>query len=289
MSDLLVRLFGWRGALVHGNTTVLDRWRFLKRHLPRARGTGEKILDVGCGTGAFTMGMARRGYTAVGLSWDTRNQAIAERRAKMSNVKSVSFPVCDVRQLDQHKEYIGAFDIAVCFENIEHILDDRKLLVDIHRCLKPGGRLYLTTPNYFYRSSRYDVGPFSATEDGWHVRRGYSPAMLKELCDAAGFEIEETEYVTFMLSQLVTRYQTWLGLGPLRPLGRPIHWFLVLPLRVIPWLFDAWLGRFLSVCLGWPGYCIAISAYKPRFQASSVTTAEAAEHLKILDYKQGAR
>ena len=264
MSDLLVRLFGWRGALVHGNTTVIDRWPYLTRHLPRARGTGERVLDVGCGTGAFTMGMASRGYKAVGLSWDKRNQAIAEKRARYARVQAVSFPICDVRHLDKQTDLLGAFDIAICFETIEHVLDDRKLLADIYACLKPGGRLFLTTPNYYYRSSKYDMGPFSQSEDGWHVRRGYSPAMLKELCDSVGFEIEEIDYVSYMLSQVVTRLQTWMSLGPMRFLGRPLLWLLTFPLRPIPFVFDSWLGRLLSRAFGWPGYCIAISAYKRR-------------------------
>src|SRR5215831_19166903 len=78
--SVLVRLFGFPATLVHGDTLVLDRWRWLKRRLPQTA-NGEKLIDVGCGTGAFTIGAARRGYVALGLSWDERNQAEATRRA----------------------------------------------------------------------------------------------------------------------------------------------------------------------------------------------------------------
>lgn len=267
MSNLLVRLFGWRGALYHGNTTVLDRWRHLRSRLPRVRGTGERVLDVGCGTGAFTMGIASRGYEAVGLSWDERNQTTAMDRAKLSGLSSISFPICDARKLGSETNLASAFDIVVCFEVIEHIIDDRKLMRDIYGCLKPGGRLHLTTPNYYYRSSKFDMGPFQKTEEGWHVRRGYSEAMLRELCDDAGLVVEDVTHVSFMISQLVTRLQTRLGFGRLHLLGGPIHWLITLPLRIAAAALDPWLGRLLSSIFGWPGYAIALTAYKPRFGA----------------------
>ena len=79
-SSFLVRVFGFRGTLMHGDTLVLDRWRWLKRRLPKTA-NGETLLDVGCGTGAFTIGAARRGYHATGISWD-EPQPTRRRRAR---------------------------------------------------------------------------------------------------------------------------------------------------------------------------------------------------------------
>src|SRR5438309_117590 len=65
-SSLLVKLFGFRATLCHGDTAVLDRWRWLTRRLPRT-GNNEALLDVGCGTGPFSTyedgWHLRRGYT----------------------------------------------------------------------------------------------------------------------------------------------------------------------------------------------------------------------------------
>jgi len=53
-------------------------------------------------------------------------------------------------------------------------------MVDMACCLKPDGMLLLTTPNYNYVAiTRGDDGPFSTTEDGWHVRRGYTATDLR--------------------------------------------------------------------------------------------------------------
>ena len=264
LNDTLVRLFGWRGALFHGDTSVHDRWRYLARRLPRVRGTGERVLEVGCGTGGFTMGIASRGYEAVGLSWDTRNQGVAERRAAIAGVKNVTFPICDARELDRHAEYVGAFDVVVCCEVVEHIIDDRRLFRAMYACLKPGGRLYLTTPNYYYAPmSRGDMGPFSATEDGWHVRRGYSGAMLHELSGNAGFVVEEISHVSQFFSQCAIRFQRAVT----SMLGHRAALIAVTPLRIVPPVLDGWLGKAIGRIVGWPGYSIALSAYKPREMA----------------------
>lgn len=121
--SILVRAFGFPATLIHGDTLVVDRWLWLKRRLP-VTANGEALIDIGCGTGAFSIGAAKRGYRALGLSWDERNQRVAAQRAKMCSV-SPSFRICDVRELDRFDEYKGSFDVALCFENIEHILDDR--------------------------------------------------------------------------------------------------------------------------------------------------------------------
>lgn len=261
---MLVRLIGWPATLVHGNTKVLDRWRFLSRRIPKARGTGERVLEVGCGTGGFTMGAARRGYVAVGLSWDQRNQTVAERRARMLGIANVSFPVCDVRELDSRSELKGVFDIVICCEVIEHIADDARLLRAMNSCLKPGGRLYLTTPNLLYNSSQADIGPHSTSEDGGHVRRGYTPAMIRELCAQSGFEVEEITEVSQVFSQFESRLQWRLT----QIIGNTATWPLMLPLRLLPPLLDGWLGRWLGRVMGWPGYCLGLSAYKKRYASA---------------------
>ena len=74
--SLLVRIIGFPATLLHGDTLVLDRWLWLKDRLPNTK-NGDTLLDIGCGTGAFSVGAALRGYESLGLSWDERNQRVA--------------------------------------------------------------------------------------------------------------------------------------------------------------------------------------------------------------------
>ena len=253
--SFLVRMFGFPATLIHGDSAVLDRWQWIKRRLP-VTANGEKLLDIGCGTGAFTIGAAKRGYDALGLSWDERNQSVARDRARLCQANNARFDICDVRQLDERPEYREQFDVALCAENIEHILDDFKLVRDVARCLKPGGRLLLTTPNFHYRAiTKEDNGPFCETETGWHVRRGYTSSMLRELCAQAGLVCESISFCTGLLSQKATglmrvasRLHPWLG------------WGAILPLRPLIPILDPLATR----CLAWPHYSICLEAYRPR-------------------------
>jgi len=259
----LIRLFGYRAAFIHGDLLMLDRWQFVRRFLPLTRDQ-RSAFDVGCGTGAFTIGAAKRGYRAVGLSWDRRNQGMAETRAAITGAHA-TFPVGDARLLDSYTEHLGAYDYVLSLENIEHVIDDRKLMNDLSACLKPGGWLILSAPNQLYRAiERSDDGPFSKVEDGWHVRRGYTPAMLRELAELAGLEVEEIGYCSGFLSQKLT----WI----LRRFGK-LGWLMVLPGRVLPPLFDG-LVRKLT---GYPDFSITMVAYKPRYAVTNAVEAPAVQ------------
>jgi len=253
--SILVRLFGMRATLIHWDTLVLDRWLWVCERLPRSSHS-PMLCDVGCGTGSFTIGAAQRGYQAVGLSWDERNQRVAAERAAICGAETSSFEVLDVRRLDSRADFRGVFDVILCTEVIEHIANDGKLIGDMAACLKPGGRLLLTTPFEHYRAiTASDEGPFRMDrEDGWHVRRGYTEARLQELCQAAGLSVDAFSYCSGILSQKIT-----FLLRTLSRVHRLVGLAVILPLRVLPPLFDPWLTKSLR----WPFYSICLEARKP--------------------------
>ncbi|OUQ54558.1 SAM-dependent methyltransferase [Alistipes sp. An116] len=73
----------------------------------------------------------------------------------------------------------GSFDCVISFQVIEHIRDDRRFVDEIHRVLRPGGRLIVTTPN----------APMSLTRNPWHVRE-YSAAELRQLLGSVFSQVE---------------------------------------------------------------------------------------------------
>jgi len=251
----LVRLVGFPATLIHGDPLVLDRWFWLKARLPKTR-NDERLLDVGCGTGAFSIGATLRGYRALGLSWDERNQLVAKQRATYCKACSAQFEVLDIRELDHRADLVGGFDVIMCLETIEHIVEDLKLMRAMARCMKPGGRLLLTTPYLLYTAiSPGDMGPFSTVEDGSHVRRGYSRAMLEELCEHSGLKVERISYCSGYASQKVAAVMRRLS-----AINVLLAWSLTLPLRALPPLLDP----IITVLLGWPYFSICLEAYKPR-------------------------
>ncbi|MGH9615815.1 MAG: class I SAM-dependent methyltransferase [Acidobacteriaceae bacterium] len=254
MKSGLVRVLGFPATLIHGDTLVLDRWLWLRKRLPVVQLGSRSLLDVGCGTGAFTIGAARRGYRSLGLSWDKRNQSVAQQRAGICKTPNARFDVLDVRRLDERADLMGQFDVAICCECIEHILDDNKLMKDIAGCLKPGGTVLLTTPNYRFRPMAFDNENFATVENGAHVRRGYTPEDLVRLCDASGFEVVEIDYCSGVLSQKITSMQRVIA----NLTSELLSWPIVLPFRWIPPMFDNAVTRAAK----WPNYSITLTARK---------------------------
>ena len=252
MSNTLVKIFGFPATLIHGDPLVWDRWRWLKKRLPKTK--NKKLVDVGCGSGAFTIGSSKRGYQSLGLSWDERNQAVAEERAKLSGVKNISFDIQDVRKLGERSDYFEQFDTAICLEVIEHILDDQKVLNDISKILKSKGKLLLTAPFYGYNAIvPSDNGPFLTEETGWHVRRGYWEKDLRPMMEKAGFKVEEISYCSGYLSQKITGLM-WRN----QHKAKLLTWFLILPMRILPLLFDGIIQKLTN----WPTYSIGVVVVK---------------------------
>jgi SAM-dependent methyltransferase len=246
--------------LYHGDALVRDRWSWIAQRLRYTR-NNERLLDVGCGSGAFTIGAAKLGYQSLGLSWDERNQYVAQKRARITRAANACFEVFDVRKLGERDDLKDRFDIVLCTENIEHIADDFRLMRAMAGCLKPGGRLLLSSPQLRrIPQSSMDYGPFPEVEDGRHVRRGYSRAMLEELCGYAGLVPEEFSLLSGPVSQL----HAWLlwQAGRIHP---AFGWILTLPLRPFAPLLDPLLIRLLDL----PPFCIALEAYKPRLHDSN--------------------
>ncbi len=257
--SLLVRVFGHTATLFHHDTLVIDRWLWLKKKLPITKDK-ETLIDIGCGTGSFTIGSAKRGYKSLGLSWDERNQNVAEERSVICNAHNAKYETYDIRKLEDRSDLHEKSNIAICSEVIEHIIDDQKLFREIVKCIKPGGRLLLTAPYYDGNPIVNDnIGPFDKVEeDGSHVRKGYTKGMLLELCNDSNLILEEVSYCSGFFSQKITGFLRFLedNIDPM------LAWLIVLPLRIIPLIFD----KPISKIFNWPGYSICMEAYKPKQQ-----------------------
>lgn len=252
MQKLIFSLSGIWPALIFGDTLVLDRWLWLRRRLPMV--SGARLIDVGCGSGTFSLAASRRGYHVTGVSMDEGQNQKARNRAAWIGSDHAEFHDLDIRRLDEGQGLLGQFDVAICTETIEHILDDAKLMRDIADCLKPGGRLLLTAPYVGYKAiTPDDNGPFSTVENGGHVRRGYREEDYRRLCEQAGLEAGEIGFCSGFLSQMLTKILRYVS---------SIHylagWILILPLRLFAPIIDP-MPRGLGL---WPDYSITLVARK---------------------------
>ena len=74
--------------------------------------------------------------------------------------------------------------MITCFEVIEHVKNSRKVINEIYQNLKPGGIIFITTPNrYFLSFARVLSGK---KRPSFHIKE-YSPGELKAIKQDAGF------------------------------------------------------------------------------------------------------
>lgn len=106
------------------------------RHLPRGHGGG-RLLDVGCGDAGFLEVARSLGWQVQGVDPDPQAVALARGRG------------LDVRQggIEVFGDLVEAFDVITMSHVIEHVHEPRDVLQAVHRLLRPGGVLWLETPN----------------------------------------------------------------------------------------------------------------------------------------------
>lgn len=148
---------------------VRDEWwndaftTFLVERLrPRA---GNRILDVGCGTGAAELRLSRlrmSQVTLVGVDLFAERTAIAERAADSHNMRA-SFAAADARHLPFAD---GTFDSTFCVAVLQHVTESAEALGEFIRVTRPGGRVVAVEPDnaatYWYSSTPAGMNAFAA-------------------------------------------------------------------------------------------------------------------------------
>lgn len=106
--------------------------------------TGKIVVDVGCGGGLLTEGMAARGAQALGIDLGEAPLAVAELHALESGVE-VKYRHISVYDLAQ--EMPESFDVVTCMELLEHVPDPKALVDTCASLVRPGGWVFFSTLN----------------------------------------------------------------------------------------------------------------------------------------------
>jgi 2-polyprenyl-6-hydroxyphenyl methylase/3-demethylubiquinone-9 3-methyltransferase len=105
---------------------------------------GKRILDVGCGGGLLSEGMAVRGAEVTGIDLSEKPLGVARLHLLESGQK-VDYRKVAVEQLAT--EMPGAFDAVTCLEMLEHVPDPASIVASCARLVKPGGQVFFSTIN----------------------------------------------------------------------------------------------------------------------------------------------
>lgn len=135
--------------------------RSLLAYLEAAKIVSGNVLEIGTGSGYGVDIIAPSAERFVTI--DKFQTEILENAP--ANVEFLQMNVPPLKDIPT-----GSFDFVITFQVIEHIQKDTTFLEEIHRVLKTGGKLIVTTPNK----------KMSITRNPWHVRE-YTVGELKQL------------------------------------------------------------------------------------------------------------
>jgi ubiquinone/menaquinone biosynthesis C-methylase UbiE len=188
LAHLLIRAcyrayyFGYGTPELHTHT----RWRAIKR-LFAAEQVPDRafVLEVGCGHGTMSFQVARKHkqWKVLGVDADEQSIEVANLAKVRNGIDNVEFQVHLAPRLEVVSS--ASCDAVLLIDVLEHVTEDKDLLSEVYRVLKPGGFVILSvpTPNYprvFGWRFHKEVG---------HVRDGYWQNQLESLVRDRGLEV----------------------------------------------------------------------------------------------------
>jgi 2-polyprenyl-3-methyl-5-hydroxy-6-metoxy-1,4-benzoquinol methylase len=146
----------------------------LFRHLPK----GARVLDVGCGNGDWVAQAQSVGWQADGI--DPDEEAVAAARQAGLHVTTQSL-----------HQLTGPYDAITLSHVIEHVPDPRQTLEAVHALLRPGGTIWLATPNLASIGHRVFGRHWRGLEAPRHLVLFDAPALRHALASAGFTHVEQ--------------------------------------------------------------------------------------------------
>ena len=156
---------------------------------------GRRVLEIACGRGDLAAWCAALPVPpALLVAADYSGVALRFAKQTLNGERRVAFCQADAQAIGIAS---AAFDTVICCETLEHLVDPRVAVAELTRVLRPGGRLFLTAPNY--------LGPMGAyrgylrlrgrrfSEEGQPINRFLLAPRLRRWVRRAGLDIVRSD------------------------------------------------------------------------------------------------
>ena len=212
---------------------------------------GDRILDIGCGSGRHTCQAARfKNVTAVGI--DIHLEEVRAAKSGLIFQDNLGLTAgqwmtlaADLSELPFNDQF---FDLVICSEVMEHIPDQRSAINEMVRVLKPDKNIVVSVPRHWPEQICWRISKEYRSTDNGHIRI-YKKAELVQLLEQAGL----THWASHYAHSLHSPYW-WLKclVGPSREDSRLVnlyHRFLTWDMMRQP-AITLFLDRLLNPVLG---------------------------------------
>jgi ubiquinone/menaquinone biosynthesis C-methylase UbiE len=131
---------------------------------------GMTVLDIGCGGGYYSLGMAQLvGPKGRVIAVDTDTEAIATLRRKAEEAglsEQIETRVCSEQDLGI-PDLSGQVDFALAVYVVHHARDASSLMSDVHRALRQGGKLLVVEPRHHASAAECESAEATARAAGF--------------------------------------------------------------------------------------------------------------------------
>jgi 2-polyprenyl-6-hydroxyphenyl methylase / 3-demethylubiquinone-9 3-methyltransferase len=160
---------------------------------------GKKVLDVGCGGGLLSEGMAARGANVTGIDLSEKPLGVARLHLFESGL-SVDYRLISAEAMAE--AHPGEFDVVTCLEMLEHVPDPASIVAACAKLVKPGGGVFFSTLNRNPKSYLFAVVGaeyiLNLLPRGTHdYAKFIKPAELSRQCRSAGLAVEEIRGMSY--------------------------------------------------------------------------------------------
>lgn len=154
---------------------------------------GKDVLDIGCGGGILSEGMAARGATVTGIDLSEKALGVARLHLFESSQK-VDYRLVSAEEFAA--QCPGQYDIVTCMEMLEHVPDPASTITACARLVRPGGHVFFSTLNRNLKSYLFAIigaeYVLNLLPRGTHEYAKFiKPSELSRYCRDAGLSPQE--------------------------------------------------------------------------------------------------
>lgn len=164
-----------------------------------AKLSGIKALDVGCGGGIISEGLARRGAETTGVDLAFGALEVAREHSAIEGL-DIDYQLSTVEALAELQP--ETYDVITCLEMLEHVPDPQSIIDACAKLLKPGGKIFLSTINRTFKAKQLVIfvaeNILKVVPKGTHdFDKFITPFELYSYCENAGLSVKETRGMSF--------------------------------------------------------------------------------------------